>query len=302
MARATVKVLQLAATMHGVLTRAQALRHLTPAELRHRLESRAWVCVFPSVYRVEGAPETWRQRLEAFALWAGRRAVLSHRTAAALQGLAGFKEGPLDATTTCRARPLEGVTLYEVEAFAPKDVVDLQDLRVTSLTRTLFDLAAGTDSLRLRAAVDQALREKRTSLAKLHAQVDRSTNRQGRPAMGRLLRELEGLDGPTESALEDEALALIEAAGLPRPKVQQTVVAGRKQCRLDLVFVEQRVVIEADGYAWHSGIESFERDRERNNALTARRFRVLHWTWQAIQSRPEELIEQLRVTLNTPWR
>ena len=68
--------------------------------------------------------------------------------------------------------------------------------------------------------------------------------------------------------------------------------------RLDFVFTAQRVIIEADGYAWHSDTKSFEADRARDNALTARGFRVLRWTWKALDERPDELIAELLLLLN----
>ena len=93
---------------------------------------------------------------------------------------------------------------------------------------------------------------------------------------------------------------MIAAAGVPRPKVQWAVVAGSKQRRLDLFFKDQGVVVEADGYATHSGIDSFEDDRVRNNSLAVSGLLVLHWTWRALHDRPEELIAELYVALNRP--
>ncbi|MDP2273999.1 MAG: hypothetical protein Q8N23_35575 [Archangium sp.] len=169
---------------------------------------------------------------------------------------------------------------------------------MTSATRTLIDLAALHDSYTLRAAIDQGLREKKTTVEKLLAAVARSANRVGVICMRGALREFSGEGGPTESELERRSLELIEAAGLHRPKVQWGLVVGRKQRRLDLFFEAQGVVVEVDGYAWHSGVDSFEDDRVRSNSLTLANIRVLHWTWQALQERPEELIGELFVALN----
>jgi very-short-patch-repair endonuclease len=80
--------------------------------------------------------------------------------------------------------------------------------------------------------------------------------------------------------------------------VQWTTIAGRKRPRLDLFFEKYDVVIEADGYASHSGVAAFEADRERNNSLTAMNLKLLHWTWKAIEERPDELIAELYVVLN----
>jgi len=55
--------------------------------------------------------------------------------------------------------------------------------------------------------------------------------------------------------------------------------------------------VECDGYAFHSDVRAFERDRQRINALTARGVVVLRWTWAALHERPQELTDELRVVL-----
>lgn len=297
MVEAEVGVMVEAGKTHGLITRDEAAASLTEDQIRTRVESGAWVRVFPSVYRIEGAPVTWRQSLEALLLWAGNGAALSHRTAARLHGFKRFSEGPLEVTSVGRVRARPGVKLYRVSAVAPRDLDEIDTLAVTSATRTLVDLAASTDRFTLRATVDQALREKKTTLEKLQAAVGCARRRPGVIDLRMLLSDLAG-DGVTESELEDMALELIKSAGLKRPKVQWTVVAGSKRRRLDLTYAPERVIIEADGYATHSGVESFEDDRERNNNLMAGGFRVLHWTWNAILDRPEELIAELCALLN----
>lgn len=289
-----------ASESQGLVTRAQALGFLTERQLRSRLETRAWTRVFPSVYRPTAVPETWRQLIEALVLWAGKGAALSHKTAAAMHGLEGFPQGPLELTITRQLRAPEGVVVHRVRAIAPRDVIQVDDLNVTSVTRTLIDLAAASDSLTLRTAFDHALREKKTTLEELRRAARRAKKRPGVIDVRDLLCELEGEGGPTESQLEDLALDLIAAAGLPRPEVQHAVIAGGKGRRLDLLFKGQGVVIEADGYATHSGIDAFEDDRVRNNSLAVSGLLVLRWTWHALHVRPDELIAELYVALNRP--
>jgi hypothetical protein len=283
---------------HGLVTRERARRFLTERQLRTRIENKSLIAVCPRVYRVVGAPVTWMQSLVAVDLWARKKVVFSHRTAAALHGLEGFKEGPVELTVTKAMRIPEGITAHRVEVLLPSDVTEVKDLRVTKLPRTLIDLAAVTDWYALRTAIDQALREKKTTIKELEKAVQRAKHRPGISEIRRMLREFTGDDGPTESVLEDECLDLIDSAGLPRPKVQWTVVAGRTRRRLDLSYEDWGIVIEADGYASHASIEIFEDDRQRNNSLVAGGLRVLHWTWEALQTRPEELIGELCAVIN----
>lgn len=304
MATREVECLTQAGTQCGVLSRAEVLRFLSPKQLERRLASGHLKRVFPRVYRVAGAPDGWRQSVVALSLWAGPKAALSHRTAAALYGFTHFTEGPLEVTLTAQRRVPAGVKVHRVRLLAPKDVSDADGLRATSVERTLVDLAVKTDRYTMRASIDEALREKWTTLDALHAALARARKyrRLGASELGELIREFDGGDGPGESELEEVMFALIESAGLPKPTRQKSGQSGDKRVRVDLLFEDYGVIIEGDGYATHSGVDSFEADRERNNLLTAGGFLVLHWTWTALHQQPEELINVLVATLNSRVR
>ncbi len=289
-----VACLKRAAAQFGVVTRAGALRFLSVDQLRSRLASKAWVRMFPSVYRVEGAPTSWRQSLEALSLWAGPKAALSHATAAAVHGLRGFGEGALEVTAPYAVRAPKGVVVHRALRLSRSDVSDRSgDPRVTSVPRTLADLAATTGLRELRDVIDHALRVKKTTLGALVERVEASKNKPGVKDLRLLLREFEGAGGPTESELEARVLDLIVSNGLPRPRTQRVVWSHRQVRRVDFCFEAQRVVIEADGYAFHASVDCFEDDRRRNNQLLLKGFRVLHWTWAALKERPEELLNEL---------
>jgi very-short-patch-repair endonuclease len=292
-------VAEVASEAAGLFTRAIALEQWSPKQLRYRLAKGTVVHVVGEVYRFAAAPLTWHQQLQAIDLWAKKGFAFSHETAAALHGLGAFKqEGRIALTSTTRMRTQPWFRVYRVEALSHTDKEDVEGLPVTKVPRTLFDLAARTDRTTLRSCVDQALREKKTTMKALEREVSRSKNRPGVRDMRELLRELKGQGGPTDSKLEDLCLETISAAGLPRPTVQRSLVVGRRRRRLDLLYEEHGVVIEADGFASHSGIDSFEDDRQRNNSLIASGFRVLHWTWTALHERPDELIAELIAALN----
>ena len=299
-----VECLTQAGTHFGVVSRAEVLQFLSVAQLERRLSSGLLKRVFPNVYRAAGAPDGWRQTVVALSLWAGPKAALSHQTAAALYGFTHFKEGPLEVTLTAQRRVPAGVKVHRVRLLAPKDVGDAGGLRATAIERTLIDLAVKTDRYTMRASIDEALRQKWTTLDDLHAALARAKRyrRLGAPELRELIREFDGGDGPGESELEEVMFALIESAGLPKPTRQKAGQSGDKRVRVDLLFEDSGVIIEGDGYAHHSGIDSFEADRERNNLLTASGYLVLHWTWTAMHQQPEELINVLVATLNSRVR
>jgi very-short-patch-repair endonuclease len=262
---------------------------------------RAWERVLPGVYRLRGSEPSWLQHLQAVALWAGSGSVFSHGTAAALWDFARFRDEGVPVHLMRRSgseRPCETVEVHVASALTGRDVRSHRGFRVTSPSRTLLDLAAVVDPATLRATVDEALRRKLTTVERLEAFCLEHSSHRGIRRLRALTRELVGGDGPTESELEARVEALLASAGLPVPTRQRTVIVGRRLRRLDFVFPGTRVVIEADGYAWHSSPLAFEKDRERLRALTARGYRVLQWTWQSLEQTPEVLLEELRAVLS----
>src|SRR5437660_10021409 len=75
---------------HGLVTRAQVLKTYSAQELRSLVSRGELESVVRSVYRIGGAPVTWKQKVMAAVLGAGPGAVASHATAAALWMLSGF--------------------------------------------------------------------------------------------------------------------------------------------------------------------------------------------------------------------
>lgn len=291
---AELRCLRVAARQHGVVSRAQVLETgVSSDQLGRRRRCGAWQRLFPGVFRVEGAPSTWRQRLKAAALWAGEGHALSHGTAAALHGFDWFRGTEAVELTTVKNLRANGVTTHVVSVLDPREVASVECFRVTSVPRTLLDLAAVLPMNDTRQLCDQAMRRKWMNLDRFEQLLERHGGSPGCKVLRALTHEYAGGDGPTESQLEDLVRTLLEQAGLPKPVKQRTVCAGRRLRRLDFHFPGTKVVIEADGYAWHASVEAFERDRQRRNALTLKGFLILQWTWSALQTRPEELLIEL---------
>jgi very-short-patch-repair endonuclease len=87
---------------------------------------------------------------------------------------------------------------------------------------------------------------------------------------------------PTRSALERRFLGVIREAGLPRPEVNHTV----GPYEIDFAWLEQRVLVEVDGWQAHGHRLAFERDRARDAELTAMGYVVLRFTWRQVRDTP----------------
>jgi hypothetical protein len=183
-----VKWQDVARRQHGLVSRAQLLRAgLDPAAIWRRLQTGALEEALPTVYRVPGTPRTWLQSLMGVCLWAGDDAVASHRAAAALWGLEGFEEGPLEVTAGKKNQCSARFRVHQPPV--PSSFVTRKEgIPVTNAARTLLDLASCVSERRMNQVLDEALRKGLVSLASLRSFVDRE-KKSGRRGLG-VLREL----------------------------------------------------------------------------------------------------------------
>ena len=147
----------------------------------------------------------------------------------------------------------------------------------TTLSRTLLDLAAMLDPASLLRAIERAEELRRFDGDELDSLLQRAN---GHPGVGALRGALAGYRTPplTRSALERRFLALCQQAGIPGPRVNATVEAGSGLFEVDFHWPEQRLIVETDGYRFHSGTRAFEADRRRDQSLSLAGWRVLRFT------------------------
>ncbi|MGA2009200.1 MAG: DUF559 domain-containing protein, partial [Solirubrobacteraceae bacterium] len=100
---------------------------------------------------------------------------------------------------------------------------------------------------------------------------------------------------PTRSAFEDRFLAFAAEYGLPAPMVNARV----NGYEVDALFVDQRVIVELDGWDFHGGRAAFERDRERDAAALASGHRTLRVTWERLHDEPDREAARLKAILDT---
>jgi very-short-patch-repair endonuclease len=168
---------------------------------------------------------------------------------------------------------------------------------VTSPARTLLDLAAVAPSHDLERAFDEALTQRLTTTASLTAAVERA---QGHHGAGRVRALLARSEEPalTRSEAERRFLALVREARLPAPMVNAHV-AGYL---VDFLWRDSRLIVEIDGYRFHSSRAAFERDRLRDAELNAAGFRVVRVTWRQLVEEPVAVIARLARALEPAGR
>ena len=153
-------MLELAGRQHGVVARWQLLELGLGADAIDRwIAHGRLVAVHRGVYAVGHRLLTVEGRWSAGVLAGGPAAVLSHRSAADLWGLTGLARPRADVTHAVRRTPRPGITFHRM-SLAADEITDRAGIPVTTVARTLFDLASVAGPVRVQQAI--AVAEQRT--------------------------------------------------------------------------------------------------------------------------------------------
>lgn len=284
----------LAARQWGVVARRQLVAGgVTVRMIERRVESGRLLRLHRGVYAVGHR----RLRLEgiwlAAVLAVGPRAVLSHRDAAALHGLRPANHAQVDITNAGKAVQRRGIRVHSTRILDEQDITTVSDIPVTTVARTLVDLAGVVPRDHLAKAVKEAERNRTFDLRAIERALARTSRRPG-PGHGVLTQAIRehralGLDA-TRSPLEDAFLRLVRSAGLPTPATNATI----EGLEVDAAWRAQRLVVELDGWAHHNDRHAFEHDRARDATLTAAGWRVVRFTHRQVVGRPDDVTRTLR--------
>jgi len=293
----------LARAQHGVFTVAQAESiGISRRVLAHRAHLGSLERLFPRIYRVAAAaPTTHGGVLAACFAW-GPGAIASHRCAARLWRLPGFERAPIELTVPRgRKRPWNH-RVHRPARLEPADVTSIDAIPVTTIERTLLDLASVRGARVLENAVDDALRRNLTTLEELRAHLARAQGCHGAPALGHTIAQRFG--PPPESPLERRLLEAIRSGKLPEPVAQHQVRLGNAvMARIDFAYPEHLIAIEADSFRWHSSVQALDRDASRQTMLASLGWRVIRVTSRQLDEEPEAVQRAIRAALAaTPWR
>jgi len=283
----------LAGAQHGVVSRRQLfVLGLGRGAIFHRLARGRLHEVHRGVYAVGHPLLSDRGRWMAAVLAGPPGTFLSHRSAAALWEIRSHRGGR--AEVTCRQRMHGAPGIVRHRALLPEDEVTRVDrIPVTTVARTILDLAAVLDCRRVERALNETeVRGLGGDLA-LADLVRRYPGRRGIACIRGLVQAGAGV-ALTRSELEERFLALVSDHGLPQPLVNAGLFAGGRWYEADSLWREQRLVVELDGRAVHATRSAFERDRARDRALQVAGWRVVRVTWRQLDSEPEAVVADLR--------
>jgi len=257
--------------------------------IRRRVATGRLRRLHPGVYALGHTALRREGRWLAAVLATGAGAALSHRSAAALWDLRATTRTEIDVTTRRRGvRPPPGIDIHETTRLPATEVTQCAGLPVTTVSRTLADLAAVLGRRDLERTLERA-----EALRLLDSRSVLSCVRYRAGALA--VRDIFAAWEPTatRSELEVALLRVVANAGLPRPEVNTRV----GEFEVDLLWRDARLVAEADSIGFHLTRAAMERDRRRDAVLARDGYRVLRFTDRQVRRRPNEVSAAIRAAL-----
>jgi very-short-patch-repair endonuclease len=191
-------------------------------------------------------------------------------------------------------RPRRPVRLHRVGTLRGDEVTEHRGIPVTTVARTLLDVAPSTGVRALEDLVAQADRLGRFDLAALRRSVAHHRRQPGRRKLIALLDDLEGVGAAeTRSRAEVAMLQLCDDFGLRAP-VANVRIAG---LLVDFQWPGTRLVVETDGFTYHSMPSAFERDRDRDQLLAVAGYRVVRFSYRQLTRDRRRSAQRLRALL-----
>jgi very-short-patch-repair endonuclease len=273
-----------------VITRAQLLELGFSADaVGHRIATGRLHPVSRGVYAV-GRPGLSRHGVwMAAVLSCGEKAALSHRSAAGLWGIGPTKQATIDVTVPPWVRRRRPAVTVHRRAIPDREWTTRRGIPVTSIHRTLLDLAQVLDRGQLERAINEADKHDLTNPERIRAMLNDFGGRSGVATLRSVLdRQTFSL---TDSELERWFLPIARSAGLPLPSTGHRV----NGFNVDFYWPELGLVVETDGLRYHRTPAQQARDRLRDQAHTAAGLTPLRFTHAQVRYESRYVRSTLRI-------
>jgi very-short-patch-repair endonuclease len=290
------EIVDLASRQRGLLTHTQLVSlGVGERAIKRWLASGRLQNVHREVYAYGSQPITKRGKWLAAVLAMGPEAFLSHRSAAALWGVAADDHKVhVTAPGGRQVRPgRKGIQVHRCK-FEPEERTVREGIAVTTVARTLFDLAERSPPRELKGAWDEASRLRTLRVPEVVAIYER---RPGRRLARRNIRPIllaeQRYVEDTDSPLEDRFVEFCAAHRLP-PAQTNVLVEGDA---VDVLWPAARLIIELDSWEFHSHRGAFDKDRSRDADHLLGGYRTVRVTHRRLSDEPERLAAQIRALL-----
>lgn len=282
---------------HGVASvRAAAEMGLDRRQLRRAEAAGIIEFVHPDVLRFRGAVLTPRMRIAA-AVAQVPGSTASHESALWLHGVARMPFVVAVTTSPAGRSSRWGIRIHRAGDLRAEHVTCIEGIEVTTLPRTVVDLASVFGRPRLAHLIDQlTIVERRTSVGAI-AEVLDQVHRRGRAGIGVLAVLLDarspGAVAP-RSRLERRVDRLIATSRvLPTPVAERPLPSDELRGLVDRAWPPARLILEIDGRAWHAREESMATDRARDRAAAAAGWLTLRVLDDEVARDPEGVLQDV---------
>jgi very-short-patch-repair endonuclease len=289
----------LATRQHGVASRSQ-LRSLGFGEeaIKAALAEGRLGPLHEEVFAVGHRRVSRRGYWWAGVLAYGPGTVLSHQSAAVLWGLRRRRKGPIHVTARRGRQGIrrrEGIWIHRCK-LRSEEATTREEIPVTTVARTLFDLAEVAPYEEMKRTAEAADRRNLLQLRELEEVCERGRGRRALRPVRRLLIEL-GVPAEGRSPLEIRFAEFLRDHRIPAP-AQNVLVLGHE---VDALWPAAKLVIELDSWEHHGDRAAFERDRARDPKLLLAGYRTIRVTHRRLDDEPEQLAAEIRALLAQSW-
>jgi predicted transcriptional regulator of viral defense system len=251
--------------------------------------------VHRGVYAVGGATLPREGRWLAAVMACGNNAVLSHVSAAAHWNLLQYDAPRPEVTAPASRHGVPGIRLHRSRPLDAQDTTTHQGIPVTTVHRTLLDIAAHVLEHHLERALAQA---ERLQLYDHRAITDAIARANGHRGTKRLTDAIAADPQFTRGELEARMRKLARKHGLLRPRSNHSLDApDHPGLEADFYFPEHGLVMETDGWDTHRTRQAFEDDRAKDAALTAAGYTVVRFTWRQLRDDPQTVADRLKAIM-----
>jgi len=289
----------LARRQYGVVSRVQLLDEgWSKEEIDWRIRQGRLHQVYAGVYSLAPRQLISRHgRWMAAVLASSPEALLSHWSAAALWGIRPNSRSRVDVTVAHRSRSSRAI--HRHISSVPEDERAVHEgIPVTSVHRTIFDLAASADLDAVVAMIKEAEYLNRWDRLSLPQLLERYPGKRGSRKVRAVLERLKDEPpGRKRSKLEERFAPFLRRHHLPLPRFNDWILLGPKRYRVDCHWPDLGRIIELDGWQGHRSRSAFRDDRERDRRLTAAGYTVTRLTWNQLDDEPEAVASDLRQLL-----
>jgi hypothetical protein len=285
----------LATEQHGVVARRQLrVIGLSDKNIDYRVGGGRLIRISSGVFAVGHGSLTREGRWMAAVLGCGERAVLSHHDAAAHWGLMPTRGTVIHVTTPQRSGRVPDrrrIRLHRAGTLTADETTLRDALPVTTPARTLLDISSILRPRALEEAIAQTDRLGLFDLVAVSRVLGAHPRQHGAPRLRRVLEVIAGAGAAaTRSPLEVALLQLCDDFDLPTPATN-VAIAG---FIVDFHWAGTDLIVETDGYTYHSMPSAFEADRERDQVLALAGYRVVRMTYNQVTRRRRQTARRLR--------